>query len=259
MTIITIVVAALLAINVPDNFDPDANMLIKSSGLHSVRDTIRRAADLVSQGGPEELELAGKMIDAVILCQERRPDAANYGNFLWYKENEVVEDLNGVSFTLSAMIPMMIRHGDRLPADLRTRIFESIRLGLEATKRLDVSPGYTNIALFDIENTCLGGELLNDDAIIARGRAKLVLWMAFTAQYGLPFEYNSPTYTQVAIASLSSLAKNSRDQDTRVRAGPRSRASDSASRCTSTVPPDVGLGHMAALTTVAWRLGATVA
>ena len=30
---------------------------------------------------------------AVCQCQERRPDDANYGNFLWYKENEAIEDL----------------------------------------------------------------------------------------------------------------------------------------------------------------------
>ena len=173
---------------------------------------------LVAQGGPEDLELAGKMIDAVLLCQERRPDDANYGNFLWYQENEVVEDLNGVSFTLNTMIPMMIRHGDRLPPDLRQRILESIRLGLNATARLDVSPGYTNIAVFDIVNTCLGGELLHDPVFIARGRLKLALWMLFTAKFGIPFEYNSPTYTGVAIDALHSLATYSKDRDTRVRA-----------------------------------------
>lgn len=114
MTIVTAAIAATLALAVPDNFDPQANMLINESGLHSVRDTMNHAARLVSQGGPEDLELAGKMIDAVIQCQERRPDDANYGNFLWYKENGVVEDLNGVSFTLGTMIPMMLCHGDRL-------------------------------------------------------------------------------------------------------------------------------------------------
>jgi len=142
MTLFTAAVAVTLAVAVPDNFDPEANMLVNASGLHSVRDTMNHAAGLVSRGTPKDLELAGKMIDAVIQCQERRPDDANYGNFLWYKENEAVEDLNGVSFTLGTMIPMMIRHGDRLPADLRERIFESIRLGLDATRRLDVSPGY---------------------------------------------------------------------------------------------------------------------
>jgi hypothetical protein len=116
------------------------------------------------------------------------------------------------------MIPMMIRHGDRLGEALRQRIFASIRLGLEATKRLDVSPGYTNIALFDIENTCLGGELLQDEDILTRGRQKLVRWMSLTDQFGIPFEYNSPTYTSVAIGSLSSLARHSRDPETRVRA-----------------------------------------
>jgi len=218
MMIFTVMMAATLVLSAPNGLDPEANMIVNNSGLHSVRDTIYHAVGLVSRGGPENLALAEKMIDAVIQCQERRPDAANYGNFLWYKENGAVEDLNGVSFTLGAMIPMMIRHGDRLDKELRQRIFSSIRLGLEATKRLDVALGYTNIALFDIENTCLGGQLLQDERIIARGKQKFIEWMTLTDQFGIPFEYNSPTYTGVAIGSLSSLANNSKDPEIRIRA-----------------------------------------
>ncbi len=218
MTIFAAVLAVTLASAAPKGFDPEANMTVNDSGLHSVRDTMNRAAGLVSRGGPEDLTLAGKMIDAVIQCQEQRLGHAHYGNFLWYKENGAVEDLNGVSFTLATMIPMMIRHGNRLPDALRMQIFASIRRGLAATKRLDVSPGYTNIALFDIENTCLGGELLADEEILARGRQKLILWMSLTDQYGIPFEYNSPTYTGVAIGSLSSLATHSKDREIQVRA-----------------------------------------
>lgn len=218
MTAIIVAISAILALSLPDNFDPDAKMLTNESGLHSVRDTIKCAARLVEQGEPEDLELAGKMIGAVLECQERRLDDANYGNFLWYKENEVVEDLNGVAFTLNTMIPLMIRHGDRLPPELRLRVLESIRLGLNATARLDVSPGYTNIAVFDIVNTCLGGELLHDPVFVARGRLKLALWMLLTAKFGIPLEYNSPTYTAVAIDALHSLATHSKDRDTCVRA-----------------------------------------
>ncbi len=109
MTILTAIVAATLTWAAPKGLDPKTHMIVNDSGLHSVRDTMNQAAGLVSRGGPEDLELAGKMIDAVIQCQERRPDDANYGNFLWYKENGAVEDLNGVSFTLGTMIPMMTR------------------------------------------------------------------------------------------------------------------------------------------------------
>jgi hypothetical protein len=218
MIILTAVMAAALVLATPNGLDPATNMIVNESGLHSVRDTMNQAAGLVSRGGPEDLELAGKMIDAVIQCQERRPDAANYGNFLWYKENGAVEDLNGVSFTLGTMIPMMIRHGDRFDEGLRQRILASIRLGLDATKRLDVSPGYTNIVMFDIQNTCLGGELLGDKEIIARGQQKLIEWMALTDQFGIPMEYNSPSYTGLAIDILGNLSKSSKDRDTRVRA-----------------------------------------
>jgi hypothetical protein len=52
MTAIIVAISAVLALNVPDNFDPDANMLTNESGLHSVRDTIRSAARVVSHGAP---------------------------------------------------------------------------------------------------------------------------------------------------------------------------------------------------------------
>ena len=217
-SIIKLLVVTLLTLEFSPSLASEVNLLTNRSGLHSVRDTIRHAALLVSKGGSEEVEIAERMIRAVIGCQEQRSGHANHGNFLWYSENEAIEDLNAVAFTLSTMIPMMIRHGDRLSADLQERIAESIRLGLLATERLDVSLGYTNIALLDIENSCLGGELLRDEAIATRGRKKLRQWMAFTDRFGTTYEYNSPTYTGVAIESLSRVAELSKDQDTRIRA-----------------------------------------
>ena len=44
--------------------------------------------------------------------------------------------------------------------------------------------------------------------------AGLVKWMALTDQFGIPMEYNSPSYTGLAIDILGSLAKNSKDRET---------------------------------------------
>ena len=221
MTLLTAAIAVTLTLAVPDGFNPETNMISRtteSGTLHAVRESTGYAAGLLAKGTEADIERAVKVLDAVIQCQQRHPDDAHYGNFRWYREDEAVEDLNAVAFTLGTLIPMMRQHGDRLPADAQQRVLESIRLGLAETEKLDVVVAYTNIALMDIVNSCLGGELLQDPEITARGRRKLVQWMAFTDQFGIPFEYNSPTYTSVSLGVLDNLARNTKDRDTRIRA-----------------------------------------
>jgi hypothetical protein len=205
----------------PESYDRAAHLPAKvteNGVLHESRRGARLAADLVANGTPQDLQLAVRVLDAVLACQERHPDDPHHGNFLWMAEDKVVEDLNAVQFNLEALIPMMIRDGERLPAATQARVLEAIRLGLSEIERLDVLVAYSNIAVLDIVNTALGGELLTEAGIAARGYRKLVEWMAFTDQHGIPFEYNSPTYTPVVIRALKLLTDLTEHCETRIRA-----------------------------------------
>ncbi len=205
----------------PENFNPETLMLAKvteNGVFHESRQGASFAARLVANGAPEDLELAHRVLDVVLGCQERRANDPHYGNFFWMLEDDVVMDLNAVEFNLEHLIPMMLQHADRLSPEMQARVLDAIRLGLDEIRRLDVLPVYTNITLLDILNTCLGGELLGDAAIAQRGYNKLVLWMALTDQQGHPFEYNSPTYSAVTIRALARLAALTRHSDTRIRA-----------------------------------------
>ena len=172
----------------------------------------------MANGAPEDLELAHKVLDVVLGCQERRENDPHFGNFFWMLEDDVVMDLNAVEFNLEYLVPMMLQYAGRLSPGMQARVLATIRLGLDEIRRLDVLPVYTNITLLDILNTCLGGELFNDADIARRGYNKLVLWMALTDQQGHPFEYNSPTYSAVTIRALARLALLTRHDDTRIRA-----------------------------------------
>jgi len=208
-------------LTLPENFNPETFLLAKTTEygvFHESRQGARLARALVAQGTPQDLDLAEKVLEATLQCQEVRPDDPHYGNFLWMREDEVVFDLNAVEFNLEQLIPMMIQYADRLSPQMQARVLESVRLGLGEIRRLDVLVAYSNITVLDILNTCLGGELLQDTAVARRGYQKLVDWMAFTDQYGLPFEYNSPTYTAVTIRALKQLTDLVQDEATRVRA-----------------------------------------
>ena len=205
----------------PDNFNPQTFMLFNrtENGLfHESRQGAAFAAQLIAHGAPQDLELAEKVLNVVLGCQERREGDPHYGNFMWMLEDNVVFDLNAVEFNLEHLIPMMIRHRDRLSPEMQTRVLEALRLGLDEIRRLDVLVLYSNITMLDILNSCLGGELIGDASIAQRGYRKLVEWMAFTDMNGIPYEYNSPTYGVVTLRALKRLTDLVQDEATRIRA-----------------------------------------
>ncbi len=208
-------------LQMPPDFNPDTLMLAKTTeyGLfHESRRAAHFAADLIANGTKQDIELAERILPEVLICQELDERDPHFGNFYWMREDDHVEDLNAVEFVLSALIPMMIEHGNRLPDVLHGQVMESIRLGLEEIRRLDVLVAYTNITTLDVVNTCLGGELLDDAALAQRGYRKLAEWIAYTGQHGHPLEFNSPTYTSVTLRSLKQLVDLVKDEDTRIRA-----------------------------------------
>jgi hypothetical protein len=202
----------------PSNFDPVANLIAHkevNGTFHSVHYSAALAESLVRDGSQANLDTAEKIIEAVIACQISDPDDPHFGNFLWEKESEVVEDLNAVEFVLFRFIPLLREFPDRFTSDAKALMLESIRRGLKAVARIDVHLLYTNIVLKDICNSCLGGELLGDADIAERGYLKMRRWFDRTRESGIPTEYNSPGYTMLAIEVLGRLAATTTHEETK--------------------------------------------
>ncbi|MEX0320975.1 MAG: hypothetical protein AB3N63_02375 [Puniceicoccaceae bacterium] len=203
------------------NFDYDLFMPaheVNGQKFHSARTAAETIHRLLSNGTPEDIENAEKIVPGLISCQIRDENSPHYGAFRWELETPV-EDLNAVEFVLFALIPAMIEHEELLSKKTSDLLRESIRLGLINIRNIDVTLKYTNIAIKDITNTCLGGELLGDPTISNRGYRKLVSWMEFTDRSGGNYEYNSIPYTVVAIRVISTLNRYVKDEHTRVRSG----------------------------------------
>lgn len=208
-------------LELPTGFNPETNMIareVEGTRFHAPIPAVVFAYNLVENGTTQDLEQAEKTIRAVLDCQEKRIGIPHRGNFLWEREDGVVEDLNAVQFILFNLIPLMIQWRDRLSPELQEDIAEAIRLGLKEIARIDVHPDYTNIVLKDITNACLGGELLEDEATARRGYRKLVRWMRHTDKSGIPAEFNSPGYARVAVKVLKRLTDLVEHTPTRFRA-----------------------------------------
>jgi hypothetical protein len=209
------------AMPLPEDFDEEVNLLGRVENgktFHATIPGMRLAVQLIEHGTTLDLERAEKVLDAVFESQDRREGSQHFGNFTWEREDPVVEDLNAVHFTVMPLIGVLLKRGDAVPAGLRDKALQGIHLGLQAIARIDVHLRYTTIAAADVFDTCLGGELLEDDVIMARGRNKLRAWLAFTDRSGTFYEYNCPGYTGMSIERLAELSNLTRDEETRVLA-----------------------------------------
>ncbi len=205
----------------PENYNPNTYLLAKTTEngtFHESRGGAGFARRLLANGADEDIVLAHKVLNATLACQETREIDPHHGNFFWMAEDEFVGDLNAVEFCLENLIPLMMDSTDLLEPKMRERVLAAIRLGLEEIARLDVRVSYSNITMLDILNTCLGGELLEEDSIAKRGYDKLNAWIAYTDRSGTPREYNSPTYTRVCVNALGILSRYLKDEESRVRA-----------------------------------------
>ncbi len=204
-----------------EDFDPDEAMVRIDIGLgqyHDPRGSLAYATCLLREDEPGSAALAERVIDKVLSMQETRPGNAHFGNFRWFLEHEMVADLNAAEFMLEGLAHIVLRFGERLSSGLQERIREAMRLGLQEIELLDVHPSYTNIALLDIHNTVLCGQILGGSHYAERGRRKLDAWIAFTARSGAPHEYNSPTYLGVDLTALAAVAEHAADTDTAFKA-----------------------------------------
>ncbi len=186
--------------------------------FHDPRGTLAYAGVLLREGATEHVERAARAIRAVLALQETREQDAHRGNFRWMLEEEGVRDLNGVEFMLDGLNDLLRDHAGLIPGDLEAEMREAVALGLAEIDRLDVHPGYTNIALSDICNTVLGGETLGEDEYVDRGARRLDEWFEFTNRSGAPHEYNSPTYLAVDLARMAFLAEQTSDLDIALKA-----------------------------------------
>ena len=205
----------------PENFDYDLYMVaneVNGEKFHGPRESVRLCEKLLDNGTPEDIRNTEKIIPGILSGQVQNPDSSHYGGYRWELEMEEVEDFNAVEFILHSLIPILILHEDKLADSTSTAIRKSIKLGLRNIAQMNVGLKYTNIALKDIANSCLGGELLNDSSIAERGYKKMEEWMAFTDNSGSTYEYNSTPYTVVAIEVLYRLQKYVQHEPTRVRA-----------------------------------------
>jgi len=167
------------------------------------------AYQLLQDGEQTSANRAAQILRRLLPLQDRDPARSTYGIWPYFYEESLDEmdrpDWNMADFHGKLLCLILKRHAGQLPEDLLAQIREAVHHACQAIIRRNVGPGYTNIAIMGAFVTLAGGELLGDEEIRSYGLARLTRFAEYTDAVGTFSEYNSPTYTIIAIQELHTI------------------------------------------------------
>lgn len=198
---------------------PGYHTTLSDGYVHRTRNSLEYAVALLDSGDPNNAERATAIIERVIGLQDQDPESRTYGIWSWFLEEPLDQmappDWNWADFCGTQLLQVAIDHGNRLSVELRQKVRASILHAARSIKRRNVGPGYTNIALMGTYVTLVAGERFAERELFDYGRARLRRFYDYTEERGSFSEYNSPTYTLVAIEEISRMRQHVRDPQSR--------------------------------------------
>ncbi|MBN8217580.1 MAG: hypothetical protein J0L75_13125 [Spirochaetes bacterium] len=174
--------------------------------VHPTRDAAQYILMLLMEGSKESLAQAASALPHLLALQETDPYHPAYGIWPWFYEEPIPQmsppDWNWADFIGAQLIQIWSDYHDRLPAPLEGELRRALLRAGWSIFRRNVQPGYTNIALMGATVTAAVGERLGVPELLEYAKARLAGILSHTEKHGDFNEYNSPTYTLVALEEM---------------------------------------------------------
>ena len=210
-----------------DRYDPAAKMLTKklegynyhtdaeSGVFHEVRASFYYAVRLLDLGDEQWKQRAFDVIDATIALQDTSTASRYCGVWPYYLEEPLSVkkspvDFNWADFNAVSLLDVYMGHYDKLPDDLRRKIVNALIYAARSVQKRNVQPGYTNIAIMGTYVTFMVSHLFGLEEMQQYSRERLKKFYDYTLERGFT-EYNSPTYTIVALDELDRMKRHIAD------------------------------------------------
>ncbi|MDD3153701.1 MAG: hypothetical protein PHS41_02450 [Victivallaceae bacterium] len=176
---------------------------------HPTRDNIFYALGLLDSKMPEYRQRAFQVIDRVLSSQVVDLCNPAWGIWPWLDEEPVEKmnppDWNWANFIGEALCRILQSHEQELPEELRRRTVAALERAAWSIFRRNVTPGYTNIAVIGSGVTGFAGEYFKNPLLLEYARTLLGKVLAQTLETGGLSEFNSPTYTFVALDGVEAI------------------------------------------------------
>ena len=198
---------------------PGYHSTLKSGIVHPTRDSLTYAAALLDSGLPQHLDRAEAILKRVIGLQDQNPQSKTYGIWSWYYEEPLERmsppDWNWADFCGVQLLSAWIGHRQRLEPRIAAQVGEAIQHAARSIRKRNVGPGYTNIAIMGTYVTLVAAEQFQDADLGVYAKERLRRLHRAVLDQGSFSEYNSPTYSIVALSELSRLLLHLRDAEDR--------------------------------------------
>lgn len=198
---------------------PGYHTTLKGGDVHPTRDSLNYAVALLDTGDPELLKRAEAILRRVIALQDQNPESKTYGIWSWFLEEPLDRmsppDWNWADFCGVQLLQVALNHRHRLSPELAAQVDAAIQHAARSIRRRNVGPGYTNIAIMGAYVTLVAAELYQLEDLRDYALKRLRAFHAYTMKSGAFTEYNSPTYTVVAVKELARLRQHVQDAEAR--------------------------------------------
>jgi hypothetical protein len=124
-------------------------------------------------------------------------------------------DFNWADFCGVQLLQVALDHESRLTPELAARIKSAVRSACEAIRKRDVKPDYTNIAIMGTYVTLIAAQKFGWEDMRTYGMSRLRTFSDHLKRTGGFTEYNSPTYTVVALTEVARLINDTTDNTVR--------------------------------------------
>jgi hypothetical protein len=184
-------------------FHTDASRAI----FHKVRESFYYAVDLLDLGDKQYTQRAFDVIEKTISIQDQDPNSKSYGVWPYYMEEPLATkkasiDYNWADFNAVSLLDVWMGHQEEIPAALKPTIKNSIILAAKAVQKRNCGSGYTNIAIMGTYVTYMVSHLFDLPEMKEYAQKRLKTFYDYTLDKGGFSEYNSPTYSIVALDEL---------------------------------------------------------
>lgn len=175
--------------------------------VHDTRSSVQYAAALLHTGDAADIQRSIAITRAILLLQEKDTALPFCGVWPYYPEDpmkgrKAPVDYNWADFISLSLIDIVLNADDHLDKELKEQLKNSLILAAHAIMKRDVKADYTNICIMGTYVCYVVGNLYDQPDIRHYGKQKLSYFYDYTKNSKGFTEYNSPTYTIVAMNEL---------------------------------------------------------
>ncbi|MCD8138070.1 MAG: hypothetical protein LUH01_19795 [Parabacteroides gordonii] len=191
------------------NYHTDAEIGI----FHDVRSSFYYAVALLDCGIKEYEQRAFDIIEKTISLQDTNTNSRSCGVWPYFEEEPLATkkspiDYNWADFNAVSLLDIYMGHKDKLSSELQESIKSALILAAKAVQKRNCGPGYTNIAIMGTYVIYVTSRLFDIPEMQEYATKRLKIFYDYTMEKGGFSEYNSPTYSIVAIDELNRMQRH---------------------------------------------------